>query len=571
MEALGVIPHRREVLAAFLGLPAAVAACRRGGDRIPAMPDGAFALRNELAGHRLRDMPALTPAAEDWERAMVVIVGGGAAGLAAAWRLARAGFDDFLVLELGSAAGGTSRAGHSALGGHPWGAHYITAPMRDNRATIAVLDEMSIFEGRDDAGRPIVAEHHMCRDPEERLFFRGRWYEDLYLYAGASADDLAQRRDFDAVLGYLSEWRDSRGRRAFALPSSQSSDDPEILALDRMTMAEWMDRQGFTSPRLRWYADYGCRDDYGLGLDHTSAWAGLFYYVARLERGADDYQPVVTWPEGNGRLISHLAERAGHRLRTGWTVCEIRQPGGSAAADADPGVGAGVDVAGRPPGPIEVLALTDGGTRVRGIRAERVIFAAPQFTAPYIVRDYRQHRPDHIAEFDYGPWLVANLTLRERPRGRGFPLAWDNVLYGSPALGYVVAAHQRGLDHGPVILTYYYPLLDSDSSAARRRLLSTSWAEWADVVLSDLERAHPDIRQLTERIDMVRWGHAMVRPRPGFRSGRARHAAAVPYRGIHFAHSDLSGVSLFDEALDHGVRAAEEILAAYHLPYRTAR
>jgi hypothetical protein len=36
----------------------------------------------------------------------------------------------------------------------------------------------------------------------------------------------------------------------------------------------------------------------------------------------------------------------------------------------------------------------------------------------------------------------------------------------------------------------------------------------------------------------------------------------VPWRGIHFAHSELSGMALFEEAFYHGVRAAEEVLAA---------
>jgi hypothetical protein len=54
----------------------------------------------------------------------------------------------------------------------------------------------------------------------------------------------------------------------------------------------------------------------------------------------------------------------------------------------------------------------------------------------------------------------------------------------------------------------------------------------------------------------------MVRPRPGFVWGGARQAAIQPYRGIHFAHSDLSGIALFEEAFAHGVRAADEVLAA---------
>jgi hypothetical protein len=61
----------------------------------------------------------------------------------------------------------------------------------------------------------------------------------------------------------------------------------------------------------------------------------------------------------------------------------------------------------------------------------------------------------------------------------------------------------------------------------------------------------------------MRWGHAMIRPKPGFIWGGARQAAAKPYRNIHFAHSDLSGIPLFEEAFDNGLRAAEELLAAF--------
>jgi hypothetical protein len=54
----------------------------------------------------------------------------------------------------------------------------------------------------------------------------------------------------------------------------------------------------------------------------------------------------------------------------------------------------------------------------------------------------------------------------------------------------------------------------------------------------------------------------MVRPGPGFIWSAARKRAAEPLGRVHFAHSDLSGVGLFEEAQDHGVRAAEEVLRA---------
>jgi hypothetical protein len=181
-----------------------------------------------------------------------------------------------------------------------------------------------------------------------------------------------------------------------------------------------------------------------------------------------------------------------------------------------------------------------------------------------VVRPLRDADPAHAREFEYGAWMVANLHLDGRPRERdgGAPLSWDNVLYRSPSLGYVVATHQGGGDHGDTVLTYYFPLADRAPADARRHLLGASRDDWAEVVLTDLGRAHPDLRARVRRLDVMRWGHAMVRPRPGFTWGGARQAAARPLGGIHFAHSDLSGVALFEEALDQGVRAAEEVLAA---------
>ena len=134
------------------------------------------------------------------------------------------------------------------------------------------------------------------------------------------------------------------------------------------------------------------------------------------------------------------------------------------------------------------------------------------------------------------------------------------MIYDSPSLGYVVATHQRGPEIGPTVLTYYYPLCDHDPRVARSRLLELGRDEWAEVALADLSRVHPDIRQHVERLDVMRWGHAMVRPRPGFVWSPARRQAAQPFRNIHFANADLSGVPVFEEAFHHGVRAAEEFL-----------
>src|SRR5262249_234501 len=145
---------------------------------------------------------------------------------------------------------------------------------------------------------------------QERIFFKGRWYDGLYLHAGASPEDMAQLHAFNAEVDRWVAWRDGRGSRAFAIPVAACSNDAEVTALDRRAVAEWLGRAGWTSPRLRWLINPACRDDYGTTLEDTSAWAGVFYFASRLARPGAESQPLVTWPEGNGRLAAHLYGRA---------------------------------------------------------------------------------------------------------------------------------------------------------------------------------------------------------------------------------------------------------------------
>jgi hypothetical protein len=536
---------RRDLLTAFLGAPLAALACSHTAHT--PLPPGEIVGASDSVGHRLRETARAAPSDDAWQRCPVVIVGAGMSGLSAAWRLERAGFHDYRLLELEPVAGGTSRSGSSRVSGYPWGAHYVPAPMPEDRALIRLLHEMGVLELEDRDGQPVVAEECLCRDPQERIFYRGRWYEGLYLSAGATERDLGQLRAFEAEIAKWVGWRDAGGRRAFTIPTGACSDDAEVTQLDRISMREWLDQRGLDSPRLRWLVEYACRDDYGSLLDDTSAWAGIFYFAARVPLPGEESLPLITWPEGNGRIAAHLAGAVRGHIDTGWLVTNI-------VPTSD-----GVDV----------IAESRDGRHLRGIHADRAIFAGPQFVAAHVLAPWREEVPPHVREFVYGSWLVANLTLRDRPRSSGFPLAWDNVLYQSPSLGYVVATHQSGIDYGATVLTYYYPLCDGNPRVSRERLMSANRQEWAEVALADLSQAHSEIRELTERLDVMRWGHAMIRPRPGFMSSAARRRAGEPYRNIHFAHSDLSGIALFEEALYHGIRAAEEALRETRRPVQT--
>jgi hypothetical protein len=91
-------------------------------------------------------------------------------------------------------------------------------------------------------------------------------------------------------------------------------------------------------------------------------------------------------------------------------------------------------------------------------------------------------------------------------------------------------------------------------------LLETDWNYWKEFILDDLARAHPDIRQCVRSVDIMRMGHAMVRPSVGFVFSEPRRAVARLNGRFVYAHADLSGFSIFEEAQYRGVQAAEHVL-----------
>src|SRR5262245_971600 len=223
-------PTRREFVAMLLGAPFACRAPMRG------LPPGTLVETGMKRAHQvIRD--GTVPAVTQWRRARVVIVGGGVAGLGAAWELRRRGVDGVIVLELDDVSGGTARSGASPVTPYPWGAHYIVAPQYNHTDLIELLEEMNAIEGYVADGTPIVDETLRCREPEERVWYAGKWWEGLYLDAGATPEDRRQLAVFNAEIDRWSAWRDFLGRRAFAIPRSLCSDAPEVTVLDRISFA----------------------------------------------------------------------------------------------------------------------------------------------------------------------------------------------------------------------------------------------------------------------------------------------------------------------------------------------
>ena len=529
---------RRTLIA---GSVAGAAALGAGGAVLAeadALPPGTLAGADVARGHRLR--AGSFPPPTRVEHSRVAIVGGGVAGLSAAWALAEAGVDDFRLLELEDRAGGNARGGRNAVSAFPLGAHYLPIPNAEAKGVIRLLERLGIVTGWD-AGKPVFDPYQVVSDPDERLLHLGRWQEGLVPTIGLSDAD---RRDLHAFFATMAAYRDRRddGRPAFALPMEGSSRAPDLLALDRLSMAQWLDAQGWHSPMLRAHVRYSMRDDYGTEPDQVSAWAGVHYWAGRRGAAANcDGDAVLTWPEGNGHLVGRMAARLRAHIDPARVVHRVAREGEGVVIDS-------------------LDAATGEGVRHH---ADACVLAVPRFVAAHIASDV----PD-AAGFGYAPWVVANVTVDRAPAGPGAQLAWDNVSWTSRSLGYVVATHQSlSAVPGATVLTWYLPLSDLPPAEARRQMLAAPLDHWQRMVRDDLLAANPDLAGAIRRIDVWRWGHAMARPVPGFFWGGAREAAAAPRPPLFFAHSDLSGLSLFEEAHWRGTRAAEDAMTLLNIPH----
>ena len=518
-----------QAVSAFLALSALSSSCK-GRKKLSGKIMGASA----HVGHLLRDKKFDKPVSIIQKD--VVIIGGGISGLSAAYHLKKTGVHDFLLLDLEEKTGGNSAHGNNATSAYPWGAHYVPIPNNDLTEYISFLKEANVITGQNEQGLPLYNDMFLCFHPEERLYINGQWQEGLVPHFGVPPEERKQIEKFLALMNDFRYKKGSDGKEAFALPVNASSNDDAFVQLDSVTMKAWLEQQGFNSPYLHWYVNYCTRDDFGTPYDKASAWAGIHYFACRKGKGANaEHQDVLTWPEGNGWLAQQLQNSIQANIQTSNLATKIEQ-----SEDK-----------------IIVSYFDVKSNLVKAIEAKQCIVAVPQFVAsrllndPVRIKEVQQH-------LQYVPWMVANLSVSQLEERSGAPPSWDNVIYGSDSLGYVEATHQLLNQYMPRRnLTYYLPLTEGNVLEARKAAQATTYGQWTEKVFRDLKRIHPNIEEATEELNVQIWGHSMAQPVPGMIHGRIRQklSASISNR-IHFAHTDLAGVSLFEEGFYQGLNAA---------------
>ena len=484
-----------------------------------------------------------------------LILGSGAAALSAAWHFARNGYTNFCIAE------GFERNGNNAAYAYlgslktpltaPGGAHYLAQPSAESSHIRQMLADLGIIEGYNGAGKPIYRDTDLVNAPDERLLINGAWQDGII----PQPYDPDTRRFF-ALIAQLLHARGSDGRKIFAIPIVLSSQDPQWRALDRQTFAGWLAEQGYQSPRLLWYLDYCCRDDYGQGIDQVSAYAGLHYFTAR----GNEHAPVLTWADGLNHLSEALRRHAQIQSRAqlpDTRELTFRQPeshpyAATQIAEQNDHVR------------VTLRHIRTGDTRL--IRAQNVICAMPLNIAQRIIQSPQRY--GFAADFRLppsAPWLISNFVLHSFPaEPKRSELAWDNIVYGSRGLGYVVASHQHiyVAKPGHTLFTAYTALNHDSPANVRHQLLAAEPRDLLDIAAQDLLAAYGKrFWQHVAHIGITVRAHAMSVPSAGYLTQPTLLALRQHQSRLHFAHSDLSGYSVFEEAAWWGVEAAKRILA----------
>lgn len=501
---------------------------------------GSITGANHATGHLLRNIGQLPQPVSTIETD-VLIIGGGISGLSARRWLTKYSNAKVLLLEMDNSLGGNAQYHRNRVTAYPLGAHYLPIPDIRNTELIGFLQECGSITGITPEGLPVYNDYHLCSDPEERLFINGYWQEGLVPDTGISTAEKAQIGRFFKEIEQWKLQKGTDGLDVFAIPVYRSSSDGQFQQLHQISFAQYLHDHQYTAPALLWYLEYSCKDDYGADLEQTSAWAGLHYFASRKGKAANATSAsLLTWPEGNGFLVDQLKKAGSQEMRTNMLVYEVRE-----TAD----------------GPM-ALCYDVAAKKSIVVKARKMILATPVSVNKRLLKDNKLWQQLPVETFRHAPWVIANLTINGLPQGKGMSLCWDNVLYGSRSVGYVNANHQQLNESPEKVITCYWPLVSNDPGKKRREIYEKGYKQWLEEIVGDLEKAHPGIAKFITDADIWLWGHGMIMPAPGLMNGSDIKKAAMPIGDhIFFAHTDLSGISIFEEAFYQGINAAKQVIS----------
>lgn len=478
----------------------------------------------------------------------VLIVGGGMSGLVAAWLLRDR---NVVLLEREASMGGVSKSATWRGIEYALGAAYVIDPDPDaedprERRTFALLEELGLRQRGEDLSSDRSRQRRLSGEGNHCLFGNTRVFAERDVYTARNDAFFRHVLDHDRFPGVPAEDRDL----VEALDRVSFSAFLKNTALQRRVYGRTV---GTVGPRAWEAIEYYFWGAFGTTPAETSAYHGLNFFAA-------EYGSVLAYPGGNGFITRRIADRLrpllGDRLRSNAWVVRI---------EPEPETGR-----------TRVTAL-EGNDLVR-YSARQVIYSAPLFLAPRLVPSLPGGQKEAIGSLQYRAYLVANVFLGRsidrvfaHPAFRnGFELTRlhgvDPTRVGAEALStqkvfsdVVVGDFAAGRQAEAGVLTVYRPY---PYAAGRQQLMEGSYesleAEVTKAVLEGFGRHGLQAKDILG-VQLSRWGHPMVVPRPGQMADGVLGRAAQRQAGLLFAHTDMQGAPAFENALASAFDAADAI------------
>ena len=576
------------------------------------------------SAHQIRDgwydEPTLGGAADTEETLDLIVVGGGPAGLAAAY---------YFLKKMGSRGRALILDNHPVFGGEAKQNEFIVegerliAPQGSNllytpRVKGPVIgDDHYLGEELDDLDVPRTFEYATCRGASTTLQF------DRTNYQFMSDQDHSESVGLffdDGSFGHGRTWinnpyaRELRGSGAPERLRAELIRWRHGLTLDRPPgpdLDRWLDGQTYRTLLMETHGLPKAVSDYvepiiasavGFGSSAVSAYVATIkldlpgaaapgervdYPDLDETRFFDGKMEVNSFPGGNSGLARAFLKRlvpdaiAGAtsfddivtrpivfdaldrrdqpiRVRCAATVVDVRHVAGD-----------------------RVRVTYEQGGRLYSSKAKAVVMANGGWISKHVVRDM----PDGIRQaydsFRYEPMLVANVALTNwRFLDK---LGLTSCLYTGGEFGFAcnirrpmhLAGYRPPLDpNKPVVLTFYAPTCYPDESAdvqggrARAEIFGTSFAEFEGRIRRQMTRLFGDAgfddRRDIAGLILNRWGHAYVNPGPGFMFGlHGKPSNSDVVRGgfdrIAFAAAELRGLQNFRGAVYESRRAVGQL------------
>lgn len=505
------------------------------GQDAPRFTGDDFELAHRLLFKTGDVIDTLTPEVHP-ERYDAIIVGGGMAGLASAYRLRRR---QVLLLEREPQVGGVCKSENWQGIEYALGAAYIIDPdpqSKDPREqeNFRLLEELGLRQRGEDLAKDRSRLRRFGGEAQHCVFSNRRVVPQDEAYTPEN------RRFFEHVL------------RSDNYPAVPPTDAALVQALDRVSFKQFLrdgalqqelyGRKVGTIPSLGWEAiEYYCYGAFATTAGETSAYHGLNFFAA-------EYGATLVYPGGNAFIARRIGERiardAPRLVRSGTWVLRIERDG---------------ELYG-------VTAWQQG--KLHRFRTRAVIFAAPLFLAPVIIPGLPDAQRKAIATLAYRSYVVANVLLKRRV---------DQIV-ADPALrdGYeltrvhgidvdklpareistrtvysdaIWADYAAGRHASRAVLTVYRPY---PYAAGRPELFSSGYrkieAELRREVLAGFG-PHGLREEDIEGVRLSRWGHPMLVARPGQLADGTLKTAAQSRPGLYFAHTDMQGAPAFENAM----------------------